>query len=611
MARFLLLFLLLASLPDTGTLPAWSQEGSLELYQDDDSGLTPELLRVRTLIRANVLGLAESILETQGPPILPTSQWLSWERQLWSLYASRDKWQVLFQRTRQVPPSFPPFIRREAGLVAVTALVELQQGLRARQILRGQLLAMESTELAKRKLRKLLVESYLADDLLGDAGIAMQRYQMDYRSQEEDWLFLSARVYMQLGDLDNAINLLAPLDKPRARLLGIYARLKNGSMTTQQALQRTTSLSGPDNDYANRKAVRPYEVLAVEAFASRAGDLNGDYLDRLEQYLSIVNSTETVLDSAFPRYDAGDLLLGYTVYARDIANQAGLLQGEDSRWFDYAIQLPPGQVAQKKAIYGYLLQHVTDPIFRLQISNFFVNTLVQSGNMAVIAVLYGENLPFGELSLSGNVGLELSNIAIEQGNIQLAALVNGSLSEVPQGMDSRQWLIHVARVSIIAGQYKQGTDELMKWIQSFENMQPGEIDQALQPVFDLQKVDQHLHALQLLEELWPRITTQKHEREVAYWIAESYQATRQYVRAADYFLYSAMLKDSGLDQWGASARFKAAESLQSANLYADSRVLIENLLRRASDENRQAQLQQRLQELWLLQSSMETGTDSR
>ena len=242
-ARFLLLFLLLASLPDTGTLPAWSQEGSLELYQDDDSWLTPELLRVRTLIRANVLGLAESILETQGPPILPTSQWLSWERQLWSLYASRDKWQVLFQRTRQVPPSFPPFIRREAGLVAVTALVELQQGLRARQILRGQLLAMESTDLAKRKLRKLLVESYLADDLLGDAGITMQRYQMDYRSQEEDWLFLSARVYMQLGDLDNAINLLAPLDKPRARLLGIYARLKNGTMTTQQALQRTTSLS--------------------------------------------------------------------------------------------------------------------------------------------------------------------------------------------------------------------------------------------------------------------------------------------------------------------------------------------------------------------------------
>jgi hypothetical protein len=178
-------------------------------------------------------------------------------------------------------------------------------------------------------------------------------------------------------------------------------------------------------------------------------------------------------------------------------------------------------------------------------------------------------------------------------------------------MDSRQWLIHVARVSIIAGQYKQGTDDLMKWIQSFEIMQPSEIDQALQPVFDLQKVDQHLHALQLLEELWPRITTQKHEREVAYWIAESYQATRQYVRAADYFLYSAMLKDSGLDQWGASARFKAAESLQSANLFADSRVLIENLLRRASDENRQAQLQQRLQELWLLQSSMETGTDSR
>jgi hypothetical protein len=177
-------------------------------------------------------------------------------------------------------------------------------------------------------------------------------------------------------------------------------------------------------------------------------------------------------------------------------------------------------------------------------------------------------------------------------------------------MDRLQWLLHVARVSIIAGQYKQGSVELMRWIKSYPAMSPEQIDQALQPVFDLQKVNQHLHALELLEEIWPRITTQKHEREIAYWIAESYQATRQHVMAADYFLYSAMLKDNGLDQWGQSARLRAAESLQSANLLADSKALYQDLLRRTTDEARQARLRQRLQELWLLQSSQEQGVDS-
>jgi hypothetical protein len=438
----------------------------------------------------------------------------------------------------------------------------------------------------------------------------MQQYQHDYRSREEDWLLLSARVYMRLNDADNAINLLAPLNSPKARLLRIYARLQNNSMTADQALQKTAVMSASLGSESDRNQVRQYEILAVEAYASRLGGSNGQYLDRLEQYLSAVNSTDPILDGTFPEFKADDLLRGYAIYAQEIANQAGLLVGEFSKWFDYAVQLPGERVSQKKAIYGYLLQRVSDPIFRLQISNFYVNSLVQSGNMAVIPVLYGTDQSFGELALSGNVGLELSNIAIEQGDIQLAALVNGSLSEIPLGMDRLQWLLHVARVSIIAGQYKQGSVELMRWIKSYPAMSPEQIDQALQPVFDLQKVNQHLHALELLEEIWPRITTQKHEREIAYWIAESYQATRQHVMAADYFLYSAMLKDNGLDQWGQSARLRAAESLQSANLLADSKALYQDLLRRTTDEARQARLRQRLQELWLLQSSQEQGVDS-
>ena len=81
---------------------------------------------------------------------------------------------------------------------------------------------------------------------------------------------------------------------------------------------------------------------------------------------------------------------------------------------------------------------------------------------------------------------------------------------------------------------------------------------------------------------------------------------RQFVRAADHYLFSAMQKDGGWDQWGIAARYQAAESLQSANLVIDARVLFEDLLARAADDKRRSLLKQKLQQLWLLEFRPDT-----
>jgi hypothetical protein len=240
----------------------------------------------------------------------------------------------------------------------------------------------------------------------------------------------------------------------------------------------------------------------------------------------------------------------------------------------------------------------------VQLNDFFVSSLIESDRINLISLLYGEGNVFGKLELSGNVGLELSNYALATGNIQLAAEANRGLTEPPQGMEQSEWLLHVARISIIAGDYRKGASDLMAWITGYERLLPDQTDQVLQPVFDLQTVNQHNLALELLHAVNSRSHSKKHVREIAYWIAESYQASRQYIQAADYFLFSALQKDNGFDQWGESARFRAAESLLAANLVSDSRVLFEDLLSRADDENRKLQLKQKLQELWLLESSL-------
>ena len=48
--------------------PVYGQGVSEQLYANESGGLSPELQRVRTLIRANVLDLARELLESGAPP---------------------------------------------------------------------------------------------------------------------------------------------------------------------------------------------------------------------------------------------------------------------------------------------------------------------------------------------------------------------------------------------------------------------------------------------------------------------------------------------------------------------------------------------------------------
>ncbi len=565
--------------------------------------LSPELKRVRTLIRGNVLDLAQSILETTAPAVLPTEQWLQWERQLWALYRTRQEWSRLLTRVSQIPPAFPASVKREAQLQAVRAYISLQQGVLARQLLRQHLLSNELAETEKRKLRQDLIESYLADGMLNEAIIAMEKFQNDYRSKDESWLLVSAQVYMRLELYDDAINLLAPLNSMKARLLRSYARLRNGSITSEQAFAKLDALMLDLESGDSDGSVEKYEILSVKIYAKQLiSDLS--VVNDIEIYLSEIHSGRKLHDRSIPSYSVETLHEEYQKNTLTAANLAGLLIGDTDRLFDFAVQLSPDKLITKKSIYGYLLKNTTNLNFNLQLNTFYVSTLIQTDSTAVIPVLYGEEKSFSRLRIGGDVGLALSNRAIETGDIELAAFINNSLTESPQGMGPFDWLLHVSRISIIAGDYETGNTSLNQLLGIYPEMTPEKIDQVLQPIFDLQTVNQHQYALALLLKLEPAITTAKHEREISYWIAESYQANRQFIRAADYYLHSALLKDNGLDQWGESARFHAAECLQSANLYSDASSIFKGLYDRSQDEGRRSQFQQRIQELRLLESSL-------
>jgi len=584
---------------------SWHLNSSLfadTLYEEGSHGLSADLKMVRTLIRADVLDLAESILENQSPSILPTDEWLAWERQLWSLYAHRGKWQELYERAVQVPPSFPESIRNEALDQVVIALLEQARGAEARRIAVKRMISTQLSAGDIREIRKLVIRSYLVDGLLSDAAISMVNYQREFRYPDEEWLFLRAGVFLKLGQPGEAVNLLAPANSPRARLLALYARLVHQSMTPSQGAERLDAILSRDEDGNLGSGLTEVEVAAIEAYLSRLTGRH-EYITKLEQYLIAKDEFGVSVEGAFPVFDMSDLFREYENYAVHLIGDHGLLENDLPGILNHVLSLPITGTLQQRALTAYLLSRIHVPLQRRQLCDLFVTSLLNSGSIELMPSLFAPDAPLGELSLGGEVGLVLSNAMIDQGRVQLAAQVIDSMAETPTiSIEPERWKLHKARVSVVAGRFLISYQQLRQLINSKSELSPEQMDEILTPIFDLQKFRQHEYALKLLGLLRTKAITRQQDRELTYWIGETLQATHQYVNAANYFLYSAVLEKDGYDPWGISARYYAAQSLESAHLYADAKKLYESLLDHMTDEARRAELHQKIRELALWES---------
>ena len=85
-------------------------------------------------------------------------------------------------------------------------------------------------------------------------------------------------------------------------------------------------------------------------------------------------------------------------------------------------------------------------------------------------------------------------------------------------------------------------------------------------------------------------------------MGESQIGEGRFAQGADLFLQSSEVAGQQLDLWGQSARFRAAEALVEAGLLQDAFNVYRSLLKESSDENRQLQLRQKLQNLNLLEA---------
>lgn len=582
--------------------PDWLQ------YEAEVPSFSQKLVRVQNLVRANVLELAQEILETEGPtlkgPKLQSSkQWLQWERQLWALYQARGQWQKLYRRVQRLPSNLPPLVQQEVQLQAINALTALQKGSAARDLIRQLMVSDdvsgEHPQQIKRQLRQAIISAYLADGLLPEARIAVDSFYKDYGSSETDWLLLSAGILIQSGDPSAAVNRLAPLQQPAAQLLRLYARLSDQTLTPEQVIELARKLLvTPQGQPLLR------EIHAVIAQANRNASHLQAFANSLEEYLLTTTARNPQLFRLYPQFTIQDLVDAYTTIAQQQANADGLVVGDEANWLEYAQAMSPDSTIVRKSFFAYLAKGAKNQAVRQQASDAYVDVLIETEQTDLIDQLFGEQAVLGKLTLGGATGLRLSAYALEKNNFRLAADANANLSELPADTDRADWLLQAGRVDIFAGRYQQGGTRLNEWIESFRSITEQQTITVLQPIFDLQTVQQHQLALPLLHKVRERATKNKHRREIAYWLAESYDDIGQHRLAADLFLHSALQQADGLDPWGEAARFRATEALMNHNLFDDAKNLLEEMLGRARDENWRSVLRERLQQLLLLQSSL-------
>ena len=132
-------------------------------------------------------------------------------------------------------------------------------------------------------------------------------------------------------------------------------------------------------------------------------------------------------------------------------------------------------------------------------------------------------------------------------------------------------------------------------------MPRAQVDRLLQVIFDLQTLESHSQAIKLLQKVLVKSQDAVVQREIFFWIADSYKANENHMLAARHYMKSAThIAEKDMDPWAQTARYQAAVSLAKAGLLNDARTMYKQLLEVTKEPARRAVLRHELQKLWLL-----------
>lgn len=559
-----------------------------------------DLATINQLARDGAPGLALTLLDAVQPvPDSNLEGWIFIERQRVDIMRHWKQWDAIVQRLRTLPAIVPYEFEVWVRLEVINAFLQQKKGGAARALLRDLIWTTDTTGIKSEVLalcRRLIIRSYLVDDRINDAQRAMLRYQQDYGNSGDAWRLLRARVLLRIGRPDEAVILLEKHSEIEAVVLRLLAQLRAGQRTPESVLgDARTLLKQKENHVLDQARVW---VVAAEAAAKMNSPVTR--LRVLEQ--AVLVAEHIPADDMIFKVEVDQLWKVYEEYALEEANQMQLLIGQDERWLIEADKWHKSDIEKAKAFYSLIMfKGRSETIRDTATSGFIELVLRQEKGIVLLKKLVMESTRFPTLNnVPNRMRYVLIDDALASSDIDTATRLMSDLEKPPDNADTFEWGLRRARVLILGGQYQVGNTVLLQLFDQQSELTADQLDRALQVVFDLQTVGKHKEALALFEHLRKRPLTDQTHRELLFWMADSYRSLAELSLAAAYYLRSATLIDGfGLDPWGQTAKFRAAEVLTEAGLIEDARRIYENLMRVTTAADRRAVLKYKLQELWL------------
>lgn len=572
-------------------------EAATQISPAPNLNAAPSLQDISDFASAGAPNLALQFIDRDQPDFgQDPAGWIAWERERIYLYQFNQDWHAVITRAAKLPPGVGENFRNWEQLQAAAAWLQLGQGHEARLILR-RLIWNPTTppdDATLSQLRQMVLQSYLADHNLVDAQTAVIRYRQDYPDDAGNWPLLEARLFLRTGKPRAALDALRGSRGTDAKMLTLLASLRAGIEPAVKVMKQAEIL-GNDRKLPVEQRVHAWYIASQAALA-----LNNSvaYIQALQTGLGLQPG---LLDKD-PIFSITPEMLwdAYLNYGEDLGNQLQLVVGDDQAWFLAASNRYDSKPVRACALFAVVAfnAHTTQQqaVAHWQFANLIQK---QKNGGAVLWHLYLDSSRFPTVaSIPPDVRYILVNDVLAMPNIPLASQLMQGLDQPPPNSDPAAWQLQRAHVFILGGQPDAGVAALKQLFASGEPVDPGDV---LPVLFDLQAIGRNRDAIPFFQALLHDNLTSDQQRQLLFWIADSYKALGDYAQAAELYLRSATLVNPySMDNWAKSARYQAAQMLAKAGYISDARNVYQGLLNATSDPSQQALLRHDLQALLLM-----------
>lgn len=522
--------------------------------------------------------------------------WMAWERERIFLYQSTRNWKAIVARAQKLPSGVGADFSQWEQMQAAAAWLQLGNGHEARQILRPLIWNADAVPDAASlsQLRQLIIRSYLTDKDLADAQTAVIRYRQDYPKGDGDWRLLEARLFLRTQQPQAALQVLKDSKGDETGMLRLLAELDAGAEAPDKVWQEAERIG--------RNAKLPVaERVHAWFVAAEAAKALGKPSDQIEALQTGLGLQPGLLDNDPVFAITPDMLwAAYLAYGEAIGNQLQLVVGDDQSWYLAASNRFDKAPVSACALFSVVAFNALAPQQR-GVASWQFATLVQKQNNGgvVLRHLYLDSSRYPAVGdIPADVRYILVKDVLAMPDIPLASKLMQGLDQPPPNTDPVAWQLQRAHVFILGGQPDAGIAALKQLFASGAPLDPGDV---LPVLFDLQTIGRNRDSIPFFEALLHANLTVEQQRQLLFWIADSYKGLGDYAEAAELYLRSATLADPyAMDNWAKSARYQAAQMLAKAGDIDDARNVYQGLLNATSDPSQQALLRHDLQALMLM-----------